>query len=473
MRRWFLLSALAFVFSLSCLVGPARAASDDEIPGNPLTIGSSISQAVSSGDVSDVYAVSLTEGQEVHIRCDPGTSDKGSFRLLGPGAPSISQWNDYVGTSFNLSGGTFLKYWADFDYIPPRSGTYYLWVQWEEGTLSYSLSIARTSRAALDLAADSDNIPGTPMGSGTVTGVVSTNVDDDDVYAVALQAGQPVTVRLMPLLPFTSGYALAYLSLLDPTTPSISSWYSHGIGERQMAENNKYPDQRKMAEIQYTPSQTGTYFIWVEDGGAMYAKNFGYQLSVSGGGEPPEPPGGFTDVAGSPYETAIYDLADRGIITGPGDGTFRPNDPVTRQQFAKMIVGTLDLSVTGTEVCPFPDVDLTPNPKDPLYPAKYVAVCAAHEITKGYRDGRFYPYEDIKRMQLITMVARAAGLADPPAGYVPPFGVFDPDHFPFAKRAAAAGLLDGLVGVGPSYNFVIPATRGECAQLLHNLLQRQ
>ena len=61
----------------------------------------------------------------------------------------------------------------------------------------------------------------------------------------------------------------------------------------------------------------------------------------------------FPDVpAGHPYYNAIYDLADRGIIAGYEDGTFGPGDPVTRQQFAKMIVKTLGYTVTGTEVCP-------------------------------------------------------------------------------------------------------------------------
>ena len=56
----------------------------------------------------------------------------------------------------------------------------------------------------------------------------------------------------------------------------------------------------------------------------------------------------FPDVVGSPYEAAIYDLAGRGIITGFEDGSFRPNAPVTRQQFAKMIVKTLGFPVTGS-----------------------------------------------------------------------------------------------------------------------------
>ncbi len=70
------------------------------------------------------------------------------------------------------------------------------------------------------------------------------------------------------------------------------------------------------------------------------------------------------------------------------------------------------------------------------------------------------------------MIARAANLSEPPAAYAPTFTAaqFSPnEHYLNARKAAYAGLLDGLLGVGPSYNFFAGSTRGECAQLLYNL----
>lgn len=184
---------------------------------------------------------------------------------------------------------------------------------------------------------------------------------------------------------------------------------------------------------------------------------------------------GFPDIGGSPYKTAINDLAGRGIITGLEDGSFRPNSPVTRQQFAKMIVKTLNLPVAGTAICPYGDVALQMG-TDPLYPSKYVAVCAASGITQGKTSTTFAPNDDITRQQLITMVARAAvqagKLAEPSPGYAPSFspGQFSlMEHFESARQAAFGGILSGLQGVGLTYNFTGPASRGECAQLLYNL----
>jgi hypothetical protein len=165
-------------------------------------------------------------------------------------------------------------------------------------------------------------------------------------------------------------------------------------------------------------------------------------------------------------------LVLRSIVSGFEDGTFRPNAEVTRQQFAKMIVNTLALTVTGAEVCPFTDVEVQTG-RDPFYPSKYVAVCANEGITVGRSSTMFAPGDKITHQQLITMIARAADLPDPPAGYTPSFTQAQfsiADHYQNARKAAHAGLLDGLQGVGPSFDFLAPSARGECAQLLYRLL---
>jgi hypothetical protein len=181
----------------------------------------------------------------------------------------------------------------------------------------------------------------------------------------------------------------------------------------------------------------------------------------------------FADVPAShPYSRQIQDLAARHVIGGFADGTFRPEQKVTRQQFAKMIVLALGYPVSLADKCTFTDVGSGLDAKDPLYPDHYVAVCAAYNITQGKRPGEFAPSDNMTRAQLITMVARAANLPEPPAGFTPEFGDFSTDHYPWARKAASAGLLDDLIGMGVGYNFFTPATRGEVCVLLYNLLHR-
>jgi hypothetical protein len=178
----------------------------------------------------------------------------------------------------------------------------------------------------------------------------------------------------------------------------------------------------------------------------------------------------FTDVPPShPYFLQINDMASRHVVDGYGSGLFGPEDLVLRQQFAKMVVIAMGYPVSEANICLFADVD---RPLDNLYPDNYIAVAAARGITVGLLPGLFAPWNDISRAQLITMVARAAELADPPAGYVPPFANFSNTHYPWARKAAYAGLLSGLQGMGAGYDFWSPATRGEVCVVLYNLVNR-
>jgi hypothetical protein len=182
----------------------------------------------------------------------------------------------------------------------------------------------------------------------------------------------------------------------------------------------------------------------------------------------------FPDVSPSnPYYTAILDLAGRGIVTGYPTGDFGPADPVQRQQFAKMIVLTAGYPVSEANVCPFTDVPVS-GPAD-LYPDNYIAVAAQHGITLGKTPTSFDPYSYISRYQLITMVVRAAEDLQPgllkavPSNWVGSSGwQDDPVHGTNAAKAEYNGLLAGITlsGLSPYGNM----TRGEVAQVLHNLL---
>ena len=170
------------------------------------------------------------------------------------------------------------------------------------------------------------------------------------------------------------------------------------------------------------------------------------------------------------YGEQILELARRGIVQGFLDGSFRPEEKVMRQQFAKMVTLTLGLHTPQIELLgdpTFADVGYHGDP----YPYDFVEEAAAAGIVIGYTDGSFGPYNSVTRAQLITMVARAAGLPPAPIDYQPPFPVFDQVHYPWARAAAAAGLLEGLAGVGDAYEFYAPASRGEVCALLFNLLE--
>lgn len=183
----------------------------------------------------------------------------------------------------------------------------------------------------------------------------------------------------------------------------------------------------------------------------------------------------FSDVpAAHPYWTAIEALAAEGVVCGRNDGTFGPDEPVLRAQFAKMICGVLDLPVSESLSAPYRDL----GPDDPLslYPHQYVAAVAARGITVGVAPGLFAPWRSITRAQVVTMIVRAAGsiapgsLRIPPLGYTGALGAFDLEHGETMRIAEYNGLLSGLVGYGSRWDPWQSATRGEVADVLWHLL---
>ncbi len=163
-----------------------------------------------------------------------------------------------------------------------------------------------------------------------------------------------------------------------------------------------------------------------------------------------------------PTAKQIADVVAQQIMSGNADGTFKPDLPVTRQDFAKMIVKALGVAVTGSETSPFTDV-VGGKDADPFFPDKYVAVCFAQGITVGKTATTFAPAEELTRQQLISMVVRAAKLSDPAADFTPPFtvGQFVPDeHYANARKAASSGLLAGLQAVDSSLRLPGPRHPG-------------
>lgn len=203
----------------------------------------------------------------------------------------------------------------------------------------------------------------------------------------------------------------------------------------------------------------------------------------------PAAPAGFTDVSVShPYFAAVADLSSREIIQGyaVGDGwEFRPDHTVFRAQFAKMICGVMGLVVVEDDwpdaTVPFTDLgsDVVSGSEvaNTLYPHEYVAVAYLNGITNGQTPTTFAPYTGIKRVQVVTMIVRAAqelvpGALTAPSGFAGAFPGLGAPHEENLRTAEYNGLLAGVLGFGSGWDLWAEATRGETAQMLHNLLAK-
>jgi hypothetical protein len=110
----------------------------------------------------------------------------------------------------------------------------------------------------------------------------------------------------------------------------------------------------------------------------------------------------FTDVFPSDYfYQAVNDLSARGVLAGYTDGTFKPNQQLTRAEAAKIIAYALGLDTDQAIGKSFSDV-----PKN-YWAAKSIATLSEANIIAGYVDGTFKPDAPITRAELAKMLVYA------------------------------------------------------------------
>ena len=111
----------------------------------------------------------------------------------------------------------------------------------------------------------------------------------------------------------------------------------------------------------------------------------------------------FSDVSADKwYNNAVSTLCHMGVLGGYSDGTFRPNAPITRAEFAKIAVSFAQAN--GSAVYNyFTDVKTTD------WFAPYVTAAKDNGLIEGYSDGSFKPENKITRAEACAIVNRALG----------------------------------------------------------------
>lgn len=106
----------------------------------------------------------------------------------------------------------------------------------------------------------------------------------------------------------------------------------------------------------------------------------------------------FSDIpASSWYTTAVNTMGSLGVVSGYEDGTFRPNEPITRAEFVSMAVKFLESPQASTEN-KFTDV----SAEDWFWNAVQAAV--EEGWISGYEDGSFRPNRNITRAEVASIV---------------------------------------------------------------------
>ncbi len=101
----------------------------------------------------------------------------------------------------------------------------------------------------------------------------------------------------------------------------------------------------------------------------------------------------------------IVKLVELGILKGYPDGTFKPENNVTRAEFATMVVLAKKLTLVSPATPSFKDVPTT------HWAYKYVETAVRAGYLKGYPDGTFGPSRTITREEIAAVMVNVRGLA--------------------------------------------------------------
>lgn len=162
----------------------------------------------------------------------------------------------------------------------------------------------------------------------------------------------------------------------------------------------------------------------------------------------------YSDIEGTACEGAVNVLTALKVVDGFTDGTYKPEQTVTRAQMAKLVVTALGVADYATaKTSKYTDMGSA------TWAIPYVEYASNLNIVNGVGNGKFNPNGTVTYEQAATMIVRALGYTDQckemngtwPAIYV--------------QKAMALGIFEDVVNGGAN-----GANRGDIAIMLFNAI---
>lgn len=157
----------------------------------------------------------------------------------------------------------------------------------------------------------------------------------------------------------------------------------------------------------------------------------------------------FSDVPSvHPNYEAIQYVQAQGIVEGYPDGTYRPDSPINRAEFTKIIMEAYYKGLAKGAHC-FPDVGTE-------WFAKYVCFGKNRNYIAGYPDGNFYPAHDINFVEVAKILINADGVKITPDASV--------WYKPYVDQLTLSHAIPASITT-----FSQKVTRGEMAEMVYRL----
>jgi hypothetical protein len=170
------------------------------------------------------------------------------------------------------------------------------------------------------------------------------------------------------------------------------------------------------------------------------------------------------DLSGHCAENNVKQATAKGFVSGYPDGTFLPDQPVTRAEFTVMISCAMNLQKEqGT-------LSFTDKERIPSWAQEEVMLTVKAGIIEGYPDGSFRPDNQITRTEMAKMIVSALKLPTD-RGLIASFA--DQDQIPVWAKGFVAVAQQSMLFEGKDNNLFRPllnATRAEAVTILLRML---
>jgi hypothetical protein len=173
----------------------------------------------------------------------------------------------------------------------------------------------------------------------------------------------------------------------------------------------------------------------------------------------------FTDIQGHWAANFINALAKQGYISGFKDGTFKPDQKMTRAEYAALLVKAFNPS-PKRDGKPFKDV------ADDYWAKDVIQQAYRGQFLSGFEDNTFKPNDNTQRVQVLVSVVNGLGLSasDPNA-----LNLYDDrnDIPDYAKDEVTTATKKEIVVNYPQLKQLKPikeATRAEVAAMIYQAL---
>ena len=177
----------------------------------------------------------------------------------------------------------------------------------------------------------------------------------------------------------------------------------------------------------------------------------------------------FSDIEGVDWAyEAITALNDKNIISGRGDNRFAPNDAITREEFAKIVVCALGLQNEQVTQNRFADAS------ESAWYVNYINIAAAHGICSGVDENIFGVGRNISRQDMTVMLYNAlVSRGKNPGGTELKFD--DAESISdYARTAVEAMYNEGIIsGISDTqFDPLGTATRAQAAKMVWGVMNK-